>query len=502
MGQAVSLRGMLCCIRDRDRRLPCTQIFLFLQMITYELHYEDKKIDKRNRKRHSELLRGLFSAATHSVAACSKDRAQQIANYRLLRNSRYSEDLLNSSMQNQCAENVKDRVVLCLHDTTEANFFNHVNRIKDFEGLGPIDASPKNGVGFKMHTSLVIDANIGYPYGFSNVLLWNRPFEDKEPKPYKGRLPMCQKESNKWLIGCDKSNETLVLAKKVIHIQDREGDIYEQISAFSEDERTFHIIRSRFNRTTTDGIDIESAIAQSPVISEYLLNIDADSHSNRGKRTAIMSLTVAKIKVKRPVHVDKKFPKESKYIYLVDTKEMNPPKGVEPLHWRLITNCRVEQVEQAMQVIKWYQMRWEIENIFKILKKENFNIENSELETGLGLRKFSLNILQCCLLLYQLVFFRENIPEEETFESMCAFSEEEHSCLERLNETLEGNTEAQKNPYKPRTREWAVWILARLGGWKGYKSQRKAGPTIILRGIERFYNLMEGWSLHRDLCTR
>ena len=51
--------------------------------------------------------------------------------------------------------------------------------------------------------------------------------------------------------------------------------------------------------------------------------------------------------------------------------------------------------------------------------------------------------------------------------------------LEQLNPKLEGNTKKQKNPYPPSSMAYAAWVVARLGGWSGYASQRPAGPITM-----------------------
>ncbi len=66
-----------------------------------------------------------------------------------------------------------------------------------------------------------------------------------------------------------------------------------------------------------------------------------------------------------------------------------------------------------------------------------------------------------------------------------------------INQQLEGETEKQKNSTKSNTLKWATWVIARLGGWKGYKSQRKPGPIVLQKGLARFYHMYEGWSIYQ-----
>ncbi len=42
-------------------------------------------------------------------------------------------------------------------------------------------------------------------------------------------------------------------------------------------------------------------------------------------------------------------------------------------------------VEQALQVIQWYSWRWQIEPLLAILKGDCFDIEATQLESGVAI---------------------------------------------------------------------------------------------------------------------
>ena len=458
-------------------------------------------IDKRIKVRYASFSKSLLFGNKVSIQSISQNRAEQIANYRLLHNPRLSEDLLIKEIKSRCSKAVAGKVVLCLHDSSEANFFKHTRRLKPDTGLGPIDAA-KKGIGFKMHDSLVLDAKSLYPYGISHIELWQRD-ENRISKAWENRKkPVGEKESSKWQKGCAESEATLSEANIIIHIQDREGDIYDQIADFNNDKRIFHIIRSRYDRVTKDGNKISEHLKKSPVIGRYRFEVSADSHSKRKKRIAELEVRSVMVILNRPERASNSLPEESKTITVIQEKEANPPKGVEPLCWRLLTSCIIADFEDVLQVIDWYSARWAIEEFYRILKKENFDIESSELETGWALRKLSIITMDTSLKVFQVMYCREAIEEGETLETICSFSEHEFACLSMLNQKLQGSTEKQKNPFPDRTTAWAVWIFSRLGGWMGYSSQRKPGATTILNGINKFYQIYSGYELSIDVCTR
>ena len=60
---------------------------------------------------------------------------------------------------------------------------------------------------------------------------------------------------------------------------------------------------------------------------------------------------------------------------------------------------------------------------------------------------------------------------------------------------MEGKTEKQKNQLPRNQLSWAAWVIARLGGWKGYQSQPPPGPITMKRGLDKFATLLEAYRL-------
>lgn len=55
------------------------------------------------------------------------------------------------------------------------------------------------------------------------------------------------------------------------------------------------------------------------------------------------------------------------------------------------------------------------------------------------------------------------------------FSSDELCYQEDLGPSLEGTTIQQHHPFPARTLAWSAWMIARLGGWSGYRSQSPPG---------------------------
>lgn len=55
-------------------------------------------------------------------------------------------------------------------------------------------------------------------------------------------------------------------------------------------------------------------------------------------------------------------------MWVVDVREVSPPKGQSPLHWVLYTSHAVNSFDDAWRVIEFYERRWLIEEYHKALK--------------------------------------------------------------------------------------------------------------------------------------
>ena len=141
-----------------------------------------------------------------------------------------------------------------------------------------------------------------------------------------------------------------------------------------------------------------------------------------------------------------------------------------------------------------------MEEVFKIVKKEGYNIEASELEYASSVRKLCLMIMEVVIKLF-LMRLAYAEPETEIGADGC-FTADEQEFLEHQIKQLEGKTTKQKNPHQAKDLKRYVWAIARMGGWKGYESKRHPGITTLWIGLKYFKAAMEGWMLFRNVSTR
>lgn len=463
---------------------------------TFNKSFGDKRLDDRG----NEIIRSLFVSGSHSIRKFSKSSAAQKGNYRFLENEETTEEAIIKSIGTRCAGAVKGKVVLSIQDTSEINLYNHKNRIKHDKFIGVTNAAI-NGLGFMVHPSLVVDAVNGFPYGFCYVHLFNRdlerePKESRDKHQYK-KLAIEEKESNKWLLSSKAAQQSLKEAAMVIIVQDREGDIYEQFATIP-DERTHLIIRAKSDRCLPEGTKLFSKVSSCEVIGTYSIAIEGDKRKGQKKRTANLEVRFTEVELKNPSRTAKQAAQTVK-LCCVEAREVGVA-GKQGVCWRILTSLPVTTLEEALMVIEWYSWRWTIEEVFRILKKEGFDIEASELERGSSVRKLCLLMLDAIIKIFQMKIAYETDEEGKIPATLC-FEETELECMEMQCKTLEGKTRKQKNPYKKSSLRYATWIIARLGGWKGYATERKPGITTLWIGLEKFHDTFNGYMIGKDVST-
>ena len=436
------------------------------------------------------LWQRIFERKSVSLNQIGLDWAEVMSFYRFLNNPRVAlAEVIENEMQRHSLDEVSGHV-LVISDTTSINLEQHRQRLRA-EGLGYIGGGAGQKIGFHLHPSLVISAEDFQILGLSSIQVWVRPEVRKERKGQYKHLPIEEKESNKWLRAAAESKQKLGAAQMITVIGDREADVYEELARVP-DERTQVVLRSCQNRRLVGGGSLYERLAEQVVAGAYEIEIEADARVGRARRRAQIEVRYVAVEIAAPAG-SAASEKPSVRLWAVEARERNAPVGVEPIVWRLLTTHRIETSADAARIINYYRYRWWIEQLFRVLKKQGLDIESSELEQIESIKKLSVLSLGVAVKTLQLK--RSLEPSSAGQKLARVFNEEERQCLEQLNQKLEGRTTRQQNPYQKKELGYAAWVIARLGGWKGYGSQRPPGVITIKRGLQRFETIFVGFSL-------
>src|SRR6202521_4822143 len=299
--------------------------------------------DKRREDLGAVLLDAVESKRTLCIHRLAEDRNQTIRFNNFLANPAVSthEMLVTAGRKtNQCAAG---RHVLAIMDTTDVLFPSQKANKQGF-GLGSDGEHP----GLFLHPVLGVDAANGGIIGLVNCIVLNRTEgrvseartgAKKKVKTHKKR-PADDKESRRWLQGSEMAGDCLTDAEMITMVGDREGDIYRLLA----------------NRPANVHLLVRSALPQ-----QARETIDVPAKGKQPARKATVAMRYGPVSLKRPANSSDKGQPETVSLWVVNVHEIDPPEGVERVHWRLLTTHTVTTLEQARQIVAWYRMRWTIE---------------------------------------------------------------------------------------------------------------------------------------------
>jgi hypothetical protein len=374
------------------------------------------------------------------------------------------------------------RHVLAIQDTSEINYPTTSDQRR---GLGEIGKGV--GRGLLLHAMLGLDAKSGELLGLVGGKIWTRAGRVATPH---AKRTLADKESQRWLSTAQSAKTVLAKAEMVTEISDRESDIYAKWARVPGPR--FHILtRAMHDRSIAVGGKLSTAA----LTTAGQARLDLRERAGRPFRKAVIEVRFGKVSLRRPGNtLEKRLPK-TVAVSLVEIGEIDPPKGVEPILWRLLTTHEVEDPAMAWRVVDWYRQRWTVEQFFRTLKQQGLRLEDSQLETAERLIKLTAIAARAAGVIMQLVQARDGKSAQS---ASAAFDAHELDTLRALLPEVEGKTALQKNPHPLDTMAWAAWIIAKLGGWDGYPKSRPPGPITFRHGLEHFRSIAYGWRL-RDV---
>lgn len=448
--------------------------------------------DRRLEQRWRLYTQRVIEKQSVVIEQLAHNRSESAAFYRFLRNKKVTVPELVHLYTEVAPEHVRGRSILVLGDSTSYNMKGHVGRITDAARLGVLDDNRTPG--YFAHVHMAVDALNGYVVGLADVLLWMRP----RAEGAKQRATQAEeRESYKWRLGAEQAAGRLGAAAQLTFVLDQDADKFEVFRAIAKPPRTHVLIRLRYDRTVQATVKLRQKLsaylAQFPVLGTYTIALPALNHyaTTKGRwvrrpaRQATLQVRAAPVTLAPPLMKPATAPLDVP-LWCVEVQEVGlaPTCTEEAVHWRLLTTHGVECFEQAQQIVTDYTRRWMIEQLFRTTKSECFNLEATELETVDAILAQTVSTCYVATKVLQLVYARDQPSSQPLAE---VFIPSEQTVLQHLNTQYQGTTPAAQNPYPPDQTSYATWIIARLAGWKGNRTQHPPGPTTLCRGLEKFY---------------
>ena len=456
--------------------------------------YGDVRLDKVE----DHLINAMITRQSVVIRQLSDDRNSEVSYHRFLDNEKVTPEKIIESFNHSSSVNYSGKHLLMIQDTSDASFGFNSNRGE----LGYICHNTEK-TGFRLHPSITLDADDGSCYNLACCEFHYTDYHQTMDRIAKGEkkkdtssLAFEEKQSYRWYSAAQTAIANSPGADTYTVVADREADIYESICGIRKQGWDF-LIRSKTNRQVESSngkvLPLRQQINQWKVDFSYTIPLPRTD--KRTAHKAKLEVKYGKTTILRPDHLKDKPLADKQEIYVIEVKESaSTVVGNEkPIHWILLTSHPIKTKEDALYFIQCYCWRWVIEQVFRTLKSKGLDIENSQLESDKKIEKQTVLALIAAVQVLQLVQARDGETNQK-IESV--FTKDEIDCLKKLNTKLEGKTEKQKNPHPPEKLAFASWVIARLGGWKGYKGKaRPPGPITFKNGLVRFYNIMEGYYL-------
>lgn len=262
------------------------------------------------------------------------------------------ETLLEPNKEATLARMAAEPVVLLPQDTTSLDF----SGLLKTDGLGSLGDNAARGLW--LHSLLAYRCD-GVPLGVVNAHCWARPEEAKTPKNSPGRnaKSIGEKESFRWLEALHLAAEAArrMPWTQLINLTDREGDLYELHDYIGQGPANLHnVIRAQHDRNLDCHKKLWAFMAEQPLGETRA--IDIPRARGQKARKATVEVRWSPITIEAPkVGAKKNWPGLS--LWAIWINEVDPPEGVEPVEWMLLTDTPIANAEQAWEKVEWYRCR-------------------------------------------------------------------------------------------------------------------------------------------------
>jgi hypothetical protein len=217
------------------------------------------------------------------------------------------------------------------------------------------------------------------------------------------------------------------------------------------------------------------------------ITIEIHSVADFEPRQAILTIRATSVEIQPPLGHLNYQQLSPMTIQVIQAREENPPTGVKPVSWLLLTTLPINGFTDALQCLRWYSYRWLIERYHYVLKS-GCRLEQLQLETADRIeRALATDTIVAWRLLWLIYEAGDNA--EATADTVFQ-SYEGKSLYCYVHST-------PIPPETPPTLNQCVRWIARLSGFLGRKGDGEAGVKPIWLGLPRLDNIAGTWKLFR-----
>jgi hypothetical protein len=438
--------------------------------------------DDRLGRRLLALAHDFYARPEANIPQACGSRAKTKAAYRFLDHPGVKmEEILKPHYEATAARCAREKIVLALQDTTSFNYSTH----RETEGLGLIGSDVDGSVGMLLHETLTVNTE-GVSLGLLDAQCWVRDPATFGKKEKRLDLPIEEKESFKWL----KSFRAVASFQKrmpqttLVSVGDREADVYDLFQlAISYPAHPKLLIRAERDRALADGQGhLWEFLEKQPVAGIQEIGLPR----RKGQRARVVRLAVSFSKVTLiPPRKKNKSHLRPLEVFAVLAREEAVPDGVEPIEWMLVTTLPVTTLEAAVEKLRWYGLRWQIEVYHKVLKS-GIRIEQRQL----GNTERIENCLAIDLVVAWRILHLTRLGRQ-TPDVPCTVAFEDYEWKALMSFVKRTPTA----PETPPTLREAIRTVASLGGFLGRKGDGEPGTQTLWLGLQRLDDIAASWQI-------
>jgi hypothetical protein len=364
-------------------------------------------------------------------------------------------------------------------DTTEVDF----GWDNEATGLGPLGKG--SGRGFLLHSGLMIHPGTEEVIGLAGQKIrYRKPAPKKESITH--RLTR-DRESHVWGELIDQIGPPSE-GVRFIDVCDRGADNFEVYCKLLLNRHDWIVRAARLKRVVKyqgKEMPLADCLDQFPLAGTYKLSYRSAEH---GSRTAQIEVRHGMVMMPAPRQKSpwlRELGITMITMNVVEVREVKAPKGVEPLHWVLLTSLPVTNFDQSWTVIGYYEKRPVVEEFHKALKT-GCRVEDRQYETSERLEAITALLSVSAVRLLQLRSASRETPQRPASEVVPSRWVTMLSCL-RGNRPIK----TVRDFYRQ---------LAGLGGHMLRKSDGSPGWITLWRGFEKLHMALRAVRQYRKRC--
>ena len=317
-------------------------------------------------------------------------------------------------------------------------------------------------LGLLLHSTLLVRPD-GLGLGLLTQQIWARDPAHKGRTKSRRDRDTDSKESFRWQDHARAARQALPPGLTVVHVADREGDIYDWLAAPRPASTHLLIRASQAHRVVAHGPEgdrgklAEVVHAREP-LGEH--EVEVPRADDRPSRRALLSLRDAAVEVQFPANARRRGRLPAVPVWAIEAVEEHPPAGQKPLCWRLVSTEAIATREEAVRALKEYVCRWRIERFHYVLK-QGCAVERLQMEAAARLSNAVAVYSQVAVRWLRLTYLARVEPETPAERE---FTAEEVRVLEGCR-----HRQRKRPSGRVRTIGEAVRVIARRGGHLGRK---------------------------------